>query len=249
MDMTGVTFKSRAYENAAHSIESLALDFAEIYEKGGLDALKEIPRVGESIARKIEELLNTEHLEYYEDLGMQMREIDKVNKSISCSRILKGCEANIQRDGSLDLRDSVLAELDIVGAAVHSWWDLPKAEQTKRLVKDMVNDDVDFIIHTTSREIGRRAPIQLDFDRDVQTAKDTGTILEIDSHPNRPDLKDNYARRCIEAGVKLSMDTDAHARRHLHFREFGVATARRGWTTPDDIVNTRSVKDLLDLLK
>ena len=179
----------------------------------------------------------------------QMREIDKLNRSLSGIQILKGCEVNIQRDGSLDLEDSALADLDIVGAAVHSYWTLPEAEQTERLIKVMENDNVDFIIHPTSREIGKRPPIQLDFYRIIQAAKDTDTILEIDSYPNRLDLKDDYVRRCVEAGVKLSIDTDAHARWQLHFREFGVATARRGWATRDDIVNTRSVKDLLDMLK
>ncbi|MCL4436501.1 MAG: DNA polymerase/3'-5' exonuclease PolX [Thaumarchaeota archaeon] len=179
----------------------------------------------------------------------QMREIDKLNRSLSGIQILKGCEANIQRDGSLDLDDSTLADLDVVGAAVHSYWTLPESEQTERLIKVMENDNVDFIIHPTSRELGKRPAIQLDFDRIIQAAKDTGTILEIDAYPNRLDLKDDYVRRCVEAGVKMSIDTDAHALWHLHFREFGVAVARRGWATSDDIVNTHSVKDILDMFK
>jgi DNA polymerase (family 10) len=183
------------------------------------------------------------------DLERQRKEIEKANRIHPEIEILRGCEANIQKDGTLDLDSPALTELDIVGAGVHHHFDQPIEEQTRRLIAAMENENVDIIFHPTAREINRREPIHLDFEKILQAAKDTGTILEIDAFPNRLDLKDEHVRRCVESGVKMTIDTDAHTKTHLRFRELGVATARRGWATAEDILNTRSLKDLLNSLK
>lgn len=163
--------------------------------------------------------------------------------------ILKGAEVNIMKDGSLDIKDEVLAKLDVVGVAVHSHFNLSRAEQTRRIVKAMQNKNADILFHPTGRVIQRREAYDLDMDEIIKAAKETGTVLEIDAYPDRLDLKDEYIRKAIQAQVKLSIDTDAHAITHLHYLEFGIAQARRGWATKNDIINTRPWRDMLKLLK
>lgn len=182
-------------------------------------------------------------------ISKQGKEIERLNKSISGITILKGSEVNILKDGSLDIKDTALAELDVVGAGVHSYFNLPKEEQTKRIIEAMENENVDLIVHPTGREIKTREPIQLDIEKVIEKAKSTGTILEIDAIPNRLDLKDEHVRKCVAAGVKLAIDSDAHSKLQLHYLEFGIATARRGWATAKDIVNTRPLKELRKYLK
>ncbi len=182
-------------------------------------------------------------------LAKQGAEIDRVNKSLSGVTVLKGCEVNILKDGSLDIRDDALAQLDVVGAGIHSYFNLAKEEQTARVIKAMENENVDLIVHPTGRQIMTREPIQLDLEKVIDAAKATGTILEIDASPNRLDLKDEHVRKCVEAGVKLAIDSDAHSKLQLRFLEFGIATARRGWATAKDVVNTRGIKDLRSYLK
>lgn len=181
----------------------------------------------------------------------QMNEIDRINKHLGKDRfkILKGAEVNILKDGSLDIKDEVLAKLDVVGAAVHSNFNLPREEQTKRMIRAMENPNVDIIFHLTARVINRREPIELDIDKIIRTAKRTKTILEIDAYPDRLDIKDEYIRKCVEAGVKMSISSDAHSVQHIKFVEFGIGQARRGWAEKKDIVNTRSLREFLKLLK
>ncbi len=182
-------------------------------------------------------------------LAKQGAEIDRVNKSLTGITVLKGCEVNILKDGSLDIKDDSLAQLDVVGAGVHSYFNLPREEQTARVIKAMENENVDLIVHPTGRQINIREPVQLDLDKVIEAAKATGTILEIDASPDRLDLKDDHVRKCVGAGVKLAIDSDAHATAQLRYLEFGIATARRGWATAKDIVNTRGIKDLKNYLK
>lgn len=180
----------------------------------------------------------------------QIAEIDKLNKKFAGEfRILKGTECDILKDGSLDLSDEVLAKLDIVGISVHSYFRLPKDEQTKRVMKAMSNPHADILFHPTNRIIQKREPCDLDMDAIIIHAKKTGTVLEIDSYPDRTDIKDEYIRKCVEAGVKMAIDSDAHASQHFAFLEFGVTTARRGWAGREDIVNAWPVDKMLKLLK
>ena len=179
----------------------------------------------------------------------QMTAIDKINKKLKNFKILKGAEVNIMKDGSLDIDDKTLAKLDVVGAAVHSHFNLTREEQTKRVIRAMENPNVDIIFHLTGRVIDKRAPIELDIDEIIKAAKRTKTVLEIDAYPDRSDLKDEHIKKCVEAGVKMSIDSDAHSKAHFKFLEFGIAQARKGWASKADIINTRSVEEMLKFLK
>jgi DNA polymerase (family 10) len=180
----------------------------------------------------------------------QWKEIDSLNKKFAGKiKILKGSECDILKDGTLDLPDTILSKLDVVGASVHSFFNLPKKEQTARVVRAISNPNVDILFHPTGRIINRRGAIELDMDEIIKTAKKTGTIMEIDAYPDRLDLRDENIRKCVEAGVKMSIDSDAHSPMHFPFLEYGIAQARRGWATKDCIVNTYSWEKMLRLLK
>ncbi|MBI2674310.1 MAG: DNA polymerase/3'-5' exonuclease PolX [Candidatus Yanofskybacteria bacterium] len=179
----------------------------------------------------------------------EMAEIDKVQKQVPGIKILKGAEVNIMKDGSLDIDDETLTKLDIVGAAVHSHFNLSEKEQTERIIKAMENPNVDIIFHPTGRIIQRRDAYKVDMDALLKAAKRTKTVMEIDAYPDRSDLKDEYIRKAVEMGVKLSIDTDAHSIHHFQYLEYGIAQARRGWATRDDVINTRGWKEMLKLLK
>jgi DNA polymerase (family 10) len=180
----------------------------------------------------------------------QWKEIDAVNKKLRGKiKILKGTECDILKDGTLDLDDETLAQLDVVGVSVHSYFNLPRPEQTARVVRAMNNPNVDIFFHPTGRLINKRAPYDIDIDEIIATAKRTGTILEIDALPERSDLKDEYIRKCVDAGVKMSIDSDAHAAAHYDFLECGIAQARRGWAERKDIVNAWPVEKMLAQLK
>ena len=184
-------------------------------------------------------------------LMRQAKEIDDVNKKFESLKfkILKGAEVNIQKDGTLDISDDALAKLDVVGAAVHSHFNLTREEQTKRVIRAMENPNVDIIFHLTGRVINRREPIALDIDEIIKTAKRTGTILEIDAYPDRLDIRDEYIRKCVDAGVKMSIDSDAHSIDHFKYLEIGIAQARRGWATKNDIINAWPAEKMLGFLK
>ncbi len=215
----------------------------------------------EAIKMGLEYILITDHTKRLAMTGgldekkllKQMSEIDKVNKRLTTNnkrlKILKGSEVDILKDGTMDIADEVLEKLDIVGGAIHSHFNLPRHEQTKRLIRAMENKNVDIIFHPTGRIINRRPAYDIDIDEIIKTAKRTGTILEIDAFPDRLDLKDNYIRKCVEAGVKLAIDSDAHAIAHMGYLEWGIAQARRGWATREDIINAWSLDKMLEMLK
>ncbi|MBU6500417.1 MAG: DNA polymerase/3'-5' exonuclease PolX [Patescibacteria group bacterium] len=180
----------------------------------------------------------------------QMAEIDRLNKKFAGKiKILKGSECDILKDGSLDLPDNILAKLDVVGASVHSYFNLPRAEQTARIKRAMENKNVDIIFHPTGRIINRREAYEVDMDELIKAAKKTGTIMEIDAYPDRLDLKDDHIRKCVEMGVKMSIDSDAHSPAHFPYLEYGIAQARRGWAERKDIINAWPVAKMLEFLK
>ena len=179
----------------------------------------------------------------------QMAMIEEINRSLKGITVLKGAEVNINKDGSLDIKNEVLAELDVVGIAVHSHFNLPRKEMTERIKRAMRNPHADILFHPTGRVIQKREPYDVDMDEIIRTAKETGTVLEVDAYPNRLDLKDEHVRKAIEAGVKLVIDSDAHSVNHMRFLEFGVAQARRGWARKNDILNTLPEKDFIRSLK
>ncbi len=179
----------------------------------------------------------------------QSAEIDKINKKISGVKILKGAEVNILKDGSLDIDDKTLAKLDVCGAAVHSHFNMPKEEMTRRICRAMENPHIDIIFHPTGRVIQKREAYELDMDEIIKCAKKTGTVLEIDAYPDRLDLKDEHVKKAVEAGVKLSIDSDAHDVNHIRFLEHGIAQARRGWAEKKDIINAWPFKKMKKALK
>jgi len=180
----------------------------------------------------------------------QWAEIDRVNKKLAGKiRVLKGSECDILKDGSLDLPDSILAKLDVVGVSVHSHFNLSRADQTARVRRAIENPNADVFFHPTGRIINRRAAIELDMDEILTVAKKTGTVMEINCFPERADLKDEYIRHCVDIGVKLSIDSDAHNSKHYLNLEYGIAQARRGWATRADVINAWPVEKMLGSLK
>jgi len=186
-------------------------------------------------------------------LAKQAKEIDRINKKLRITndklRILKSAEVNIMKDGSLDIKNEALAKLDIVSAAVHSHFNMTREEMTARIVKAMQNPYLNILFHPTGRIINRRKAYDLDIDAIIAAAKKYGVVLEVDAFPNRLDLKDEYIRKAVTAGVKLVIDTDAHDKSHLPFIKYGIAQARRGWAKKADILNTKSADELLRTIK
>lgn len=222
----------------------------------GADSIEAMARA--AIARGLEYIVITDHTKRLamthgldeKRIRAQWKEIDAVNKKLAGKiRILKGTECDILKDGTLDLDDETLSKLDVVGVSVHSYFNLPRAEQTARVKRAISNPNVDIFFHPTGRLINKRAPYDIDIDEIIATAKKTGTILEIDALPERSDLKDEYIRKCVEAGVKMSIDSDAHAAAHFAFLECGIAQARRGWAERADIVNAWPLEKMLGFLK
>ena len=197
--------------------------------------------------------LRIEHGLNEKQLAQQKKEIDKVNLKFKIAnlkfRILQGCEANILNDGSIDIKDEALAKLDYVIAGVHSSFKMEKSKMTERIIRAMENSNVDIISHPTGRILKRRDEYQIDFDKILKVAKETGTILEINSYPERLDLNDQNIRRAKEIGVKMAINTDSHHRDQMRFIEFGIAQSRRGWAEKEDIINCWPIEKLLKFFK
>jgi DNA polymerase (family 10) len=164
-------------------------------------------------------------------------------------RILSSAEVNIMKDGSLDIANNVLDKLDIVGAAIHSNFAQPIEVQTERLIKAAQNPSIDIIFHPTGRRINKREGYPVNILKLIDVAKDTDTVLEIDAHYDRLDLKDDYIRMAVENNIKLVIDSDAHHPVHFAFLKFGIGQARRGWTKQSDVLNTLPADTLLKSLK
>ena len=164
-------------------------------------------------------------------------------------KVLSAAEVNILKDGSLDVPNNILDKLDLVGAAIHSNFSQPIEVQMQRLVGVARNPSVDIIFHPTGRLINKRDGYPVNVETLIDVAKDTNTILEIDSYYDRLDLKDEYVRMAVQNEVRLAIDSDAHHPIHYEFLQFGIAQARRGWAESSDIVNTGSVENLLGNLK
>jgi DNA polymerase (family 10) len=163
--------------------------------------------------------------------------------------VLIGTETNILPNGSPDYDDDLLADLDWVVGSVHTSFGMAEAEMTKRIVTACEHPWIDAIGHPTGRKIERRQPYAVDMNEVIAAAARTGTMLEINSAPDRRDLHDVHARNAAEAGVMILIDSDAHAIRELQLVRWGVATARRAWLTPEQVANTRSWPDFAKLRK
>ncbi len=184
-----------------------------------------------------------------DELMEQIDRIAEINDRLEGVRVLSSAEVNIMKDGSLDMPSNVLDKLDIVGAAIHSNFNLPIDIQTERLVKAAKNPSVDILFHPTGRLINKREGYPVDIEKVIEAALDTNTVLEIDAHYDRLDLKDEYVRMAARKGVKLVIDSDAHHPIHFAYLMFGIAQARRGWARQQDVLNTLPTDKLLKALK
>ncbi|MER7208676.1 DNA polymerase/3'-5' exonuclease PolX [Streptosporangium sp. NPDC020072] len=193
------------------------------------------------------------------DLAMQRMTLDKaleqrerlrrLQEDYPDMRLLHGTELNIAPDGSVDWPAEVLAGFDVCVASVHSHFTQSREEMTRRFVTACENPHVHVIGHPTTRRIGRRPPVDADWDEVFRAAARTGTVMEIDSFPDRSDLPSDLVRLARHHGVRFSIDSDAHAVPHLDNQRFGVGVAQRAWLTAEDVVNTWPVERLLDLLR
>lgn len=179
------------------------------------------------------------------DLAQQIDAIDKINESLDGFKILKGIEVDIMEDGSLDLPDSILKELDLTVCSVHSKFNLSRKQQTQRVLRAMENPYFTILAHPTGRLINKRPPMEIDMGKVLQKARELHRIVEVNSYPDRLDMSDIHCRMAKELGVKVSINTDAHSINDLNFIRFGVAQARRGWLEGSDVINTRNLADLI----
>jgi DNA polymerase (family 10) len=226
---------------------------------GGSNTIEEMAEIAQKMGYEYlgiashTKFLKIEHGLDEKDLELRDKDIDKINQKFESQglkfRILKGCEANILNDGSIDIDDETLKKLDFVIAGVHSNFKMPKEKMTERIIKAMKNPNVDIISHPTGRIIQRRDEYQIDFEKILKAAKETNTILEINSYPDRLDLNDINIKQAKEIGVKMVINTDSHNKDHMKFIELGIAQARRGWAEKEDIINCWPLEKLLKFFK
>ncbi len=182
-------------------------------------------------------------------LVQQKKEIRRLDRRLDGIRVLAGAEVNIRADGSLDISDQILADLDVVGAAIHSHFEQSREEMTARLIRAVENPHVDILFHPMARALGRRPAVQADWGAVLDAARRAGTVLEVDAQPERLDLPDEWVRHAVEAGVKLTIDSDAHRPQELRYaNDFGIGVARRGWAQRADVLNTLPCERLLEQL-
>lgn len=178
------------------------------------------------------------------------KEIEKARESLGDKiKILKSSETDILKDGSLDWDRKTLEGMDYVIAAIHSNLNMGREEMTKRLIKAIESNMVDIVAHPTQRLISERQPIDLDLDKVFEAAHAHGVVMEIDSFPSRLDLNDENIMRARKHKLKFAIDTDSHRRSHFYLMRYGVATAKRGWLTKEDVINTRNYKELIKFFK
>jgi len=173
----------------------------------------------------------------------QWDEVSEVNGRVDGFTVLRGMEVDILKDGSLDMDDDVLAELDMVLIAVHSLMDMDRSTMTDRVLKAMEHPGVDLLVHPTGRLLGRRDPYPIDVEAVLQVARDLDVAVEINANPHRLDLHDVHVHRARELGVPVAINTDAHSTNGLDNMDYGIDQGRRGWLGPDDVLNTRSLHE------
>lgn len=202
-------------------------------------------------------IANTEHSKHVtiargldaKGLAEQIKRVDKINERLKDFVVLKGVELDILDDGSLDLPDDILKDLDIVVCAVHYKFNLPRKEQTERVLRAMDNPYFNIFAHPTGRLINERAPYDVDMERIMKKAKETNCILELNANPARLDMNDIYCKMAKDMGIKIAISTDSHNTNSYDFISYGVDQARRGWIEAKDVINTRNIDELKKLLK
>jgi DNA polymerase (family 10) len=183
-----------------------------------------------------------------DELAKRIEEIDRFNGR-SDILILKSIEVDILEDGTLDLPDDILKELDLTVCSVHYKFNLSREKQTERIIRAMDNPYFTILAHPTGRLINERRPYEVDMERLIRAAKERGCFMELNAHPVRLDLRDADCRMAKEAGVKVAISTDAHSRSDLDYMRFGIGQARRGWLEAEDVLNTRSWEEMKKLIK
>ncbi len=220
----------------------------------GRDTLKEMAGAAKRLGYQY--LAITEHSRHVtvarglkpEGLAKRIKEIERFNAD-SDILVLKGIEVDILEDGSLDLPDDILSELDLTVCAVHYKFNLSREKQTERIIRAMDNPCFNILAHPTGRLINERRPYEVDMERIIRAAKERGCFMELNAHPLRLDLRDADCRMAKEIGVKVVISTDAHSTDDLALMRFGVLEARRGWLEAGDVLNTGSWEEMRKLLK
>ncbi|MEO0093564.1 MAG: PHP domain-containing protein, partial [candidate division WOR-3 bacterium] len=174
-------------------------------------------------------------------LKKQWDEIDKINEQLKKIKIIKGIEVDILANGKLDYPDKILAQCELVIAAIHQGF---KKNVTERIIAALANPYVHIIAHPSGRLISRREGYEVDLEKVLESALQYKKVLEINAYPDRLDLNDLYARKAKEMGIKLAINTDAHGPKDLEWMRYGVGTARRGWLEKKDVINTLSYEEL-----
>ena len=184
-----------------------------------------------------------------EALEARIEEIVALNERLDGITILAGTESNILPDGSLDYPDELLQRLDWVIGSIHTSFGMEEAAMTERMIAAVEHPWLDAIGHPTGRKIETRPPYAIDMTAVIAAAAKHGTMIEINAAPDRRDMNESHARAAAEAGVMVLVDSDAHSARNFDLLQYGIATARRAWLTPEQVANTRSWKDFAPLRK
>lgn len=179
----------------------------------------------------------------------RLDEIEKVQKKYPQIKIFKGAEVDILKNGDLDFKNETLKKLDVIVVAVHSLFKMPKQEMTKRIIKALENPYTMILAHPTGRLINAREPYEIDIDKIFETCKERDVALEINAHPQRLDLNDVHIRKAADYKNKFAINTDAHSTGELEHVYFGIAQARRGWLTAQQVINTMPRQQLEKFLK
>ncbi len=221
----------------------------------GRSSLKEMAEAAQK--RGYEYLAITEHSKRVtmaggldaEKLAAQIKQIDRLNEQFEGFRLLKGIEVDILADGGLDLPDGILERLDLCVCSVHYNQNLSREKQTGRILRAMENSFFNILAHPTGRLIGKRKAYDVDLEKIMEAARDSGIYLELNAEPERMDLTAAHCMTAREMGVKVAISTDAHSTASLDFMRYGIGQARRGWLEADDVINTRPLPGLLKLLE
>jgi DNA polymerase (family 10) len=179
----------------------------------------------------------------------QIKKIRAAQERVPGIRLLAGIEVDIKKNGTLDLDNEVLAQLDVVVASVHSYMNLERAEMTDRILAATDNPYTQIIAHPTGRLLLRREPFDYDMEKILDTAAARGIAMECNAYPDRLDLRDVHLRMAKQRGVKIVISTDSHATLHLQMMKYGVITARRGWLEKKDVINTLPLNEFLAALR
>lgn len=179
-----------------------------------------------------------------ERVRAQWEEMDQVRREVDGIHLFRSLEIDILKDGSLDMPDDILEELDLVLVSVHSFMDMDRGAMTRRVIRAMEHPEVDILAHPTGRILNRRRAFDLDVEEVLRAAAALKVAVELNAHPKRLDLHDLHLRRAKELGVLVAINTDAHSAGDLGLMSYGVDQARRGWLEPGDVLNTFSLEEV-----